>query len=74
MAVESKTLKALYFQTVDNQALSTQGQADVNLHRLTAGELTYDEAVERYGEIKAGRRAIAGALERSTVKAVQARP
>eukprot|EP00959_Pyramimonas_sp_CCMP1952_P033997 713066-Pyramimonas_sp.AAC.1 len=25
----------MYFQLVDNQALSTQGQPDVNLHRLT---------------------------------------
>ena len=26
----------MYFQLVDNQVLSTQGQPDVNLHRLTA--------------------------------------
>ena len=25
----------MYFQMVDNQVLSTQGQLDVNLHRLT---------------------------------------
>ena len=25
----------MYFQLVDNQVLSTQGQPDVNLHRLT---------------------------------------
>ena len=40
MAVETKTLKALYFQkvqAVESQALSTQGQPDVNLHRLTGG-------------------------------------
>ena len=36
MTVETITLKGMYFQPVDNQALSTQGQPDVNLHRLTA--------------------------------------
>ena len=40
MAVETKTLKALYFQLVDNQALSTRGQADVNLHRLASSRAT----------------------------------
>ena len=33
---ETNGLKALYFQGVETQALSTRGQADViNLHRLT---------------------------------------
>ena len=39
MAVVTKKLKALYFQkflqAVERQVLSTRGQADVNLHRLT---------------------------------------
>ena len=29
----------MYFQLVDNQVLSTQGQPDVNLHRLTSSAL-----------------------------------
>ena len=33
---ETNVSKALYFQGVETQALSTRGQADVNLHRLTA--------------------------------------
>ena len=33
---ETTTLKGMYFQLVDNQVLSTQGQPDVNLHRLTS--------------------------------------
>ena len=32
---ESRKLKGMCFQLVDNRALSTQGQPDVNLHRLT---------------------------------------
>ena len=32
---ETRTFKGMYFQLVDNQVLSTQGQPDVNLHRLT---------------------------------------
>ena len=32
---ETRNLKGMYFQLVDNQVLSTQGQPDVNLHRLT---------------------------------------
>ena len=43
MACETKTLKALYFpkvEAVESQALSTVGQADVNLHRLTANAIT----------------------------------
>ena len=35
---EAITLKGMYFQLVDNRALSTQGQPDVNLHRLTADQ------------------------------------
>ena len=47
MAVETKTLKALHFQEVrafESQVLSTQGQPDVNLHRLTAEEVDDDSA------------------------------
>ena len=36
----------MYFQLVDNQVLSTQGQPDVNLHRLTV-EFDY----ELFGEV-----------------------
>ena len=32
---EIRTLKGMYFQLIDNQVLSTQGQPDVNLHHLT---------------------------------------
>ena len=38
LAVKTKTLKALHFQEVrafESQVLSTWGQTDVNLHRLT---------------------------------------
>ena len=37
MTSETTTLKGMYFQMVDNQVLSTQGQPDVNLRRLTGG-------------------------------------
>ena len=38
---ETITLKGMYFQLVDNQVLSTQGQPDVfNLHRLTSKACT----------------------------------
>ena len=33
---ETRTLKGMYFQLVEIQVLSTQGQPDVNLHRLTS--------------------------------------
>ena len=36
MTSETITLKGMYFQLVDNQVLSTQGQPDVNLRRLTS--------------------------------------
>ena len=32
---ETGTLKGMYFQLVESQVLSTQGQPAVNLHRLT---------------------------------------
>ena len=38
MTSETGTLKGMYFQLVESQVLSTQGQADVNLHRLTVVE------------------------------------
>ena len=39
---ETRTLKGMYFQLVESQVLSTQGQPDggVNLHRLTATDAT----------------------------------
>ena len=33
---DTRTLKGMYFQLVESQLLSTQGQPDVNLHRLTS--------------------------------------
>ena len=36
----------MYFQLVDNQVLSTQGQPDVNLHRLTAACPLYDRGID----------------------------
>ena len=35
MIFETNGLKALYFQADESQAVSTRGQPDVNLHRLT---------------------------------------
>ena len=34
------------FQLVDNQVLSTRGQADVNLHRLTIAEVVRGELTD----------------------------
>ena len=36
MTSETKTLKEMYFQLLESQVLSTQGQPDVNLLRLTS--------------------------------------
>ena len=35
MTSETTSLKGMYFQLVESQVLSAQGQPDVNLHRLT---------------------------------------
>ena len=35
MTSETRTLKGMFFQLVETECLSTQGQHDVNLHRLT---------------------------------------
>ena len=52
---ETRTLKGMYFQPVDNQVLSTQGQSDVNLHRLTL-DLLAASACANLAEMMAVRR------------------